>query len=156
MSSWRRDHWRHSCMVLLFYDWPCHLLAAALSSDLPDWAFHKCLVIVFRAFTWICYELAHSDEDCARHSEVLMIPALYFTLGDDFFNWRADDWQSIILIYIGKLKLGRGLEYLHEHCNPPVIHRDLKSSNILLDSDFNAKVHSFNFWLRSTYFSYWL
>ncbi|CAN1814438.1 Probable receptor-like protein kinase At1g80640 [Linum perenne] len=32
-----------------------------------------------------------------------------------------------------------GLEYLHEHCNPPVVHRDIKSSNILLDSDFNAK-----------------
>ncbi|XP_020551059.1 probable receptor-like protein kinase At1g80640 isoform X4 [Sesamum indicum] len=37
------------------------------------------------------------------------------------------------------LDAARGLEYLHEHCHPPVIHRDLKSSNILLDSDFNAK-----------------
>ncbi|KAL7106492.1 hypothetical protein ACP275_07G116900 [Erythranthe tilingii] len=37
------------------------------------------------------------------------------------------------------LDIARGLEYLHEHCHPPVIHRDLKSSNILLDSNFNAK-----------------
>lgn len=41
------------------------------------------------------------------------------------------------------LDTARGLEYLHEHCNPPVIHRDLKSSNILLDSDFNAKISDF-------------
>ncbi|KAL0425137.1 UNVERIFIED_CONTAM: putative receptor-like protein kinase [Sesamum radiatum] len=41
------------------------------------------------------------------------------------------------------LDVARGLEYLHEHCNPPVIHRDLKPSNILLDSDFNAKISDF-------------
>ncbi|KAL3633094.1 hypothetical protein CASFOL_026078 [Castilleja foliolosa] len=41
------------------------------------------------------------------------------------------------------LDVARGLEYLHERCNPPVIHRDLKSSNILLDSNFSAKLSDF-------------
>lgn len=41
------------------------------------------------------------------------------------------------------LDIARGLEFLHERCNPPVIHRDLKSSNILLDSNFNAKLSDF-------------
>ncbi|CAI9113912.1 OLC1v1014617C2 [Oldenlandia corymbosa var. corymbosa] len=41
------------------------------------------------------------------------------------------------------LDVARGLEYLHERCNPPVIHRDLKSSNILLDSKYNAKLSDF-------------
>ncbi|CAN4123104.1 unnamed protein product [Withania somnifera] len=36
-----------------------------------------------------------------------------------------------------------GLEYLHCKANPPVIYRDLKSSNILLDNDFNPKLSDF-------------
>lgn len=41
------------------------------------------------------------------------------------------------------LDTARGLEYLHENCKPSVIHRDLKSSNILLDSSYNAKLSDF-------------
>ncbi|KAJ8748894.1 hypothetical protein K2173_013327 [Erythroxylum novogranatense] len=39
--------------------------------------------------------------------------------------------------------VAKGLEYLHHVCSPPVIHGDIKPSNILLDSDFNAKIGDF-------------
>ncbi|PKI53409.1 hypothetical protein CRG98_026198 [Punica granatum] len=37
----------------------------------------------------------------------------------------------------------QGLEYLHDKADPPVIYRDLKSSNILLDENFNPKLSDF-------------
>ncbi|KAJ1689492.1 hypothetical protein LUZ63_013647 [Rhynchospora breviuscula] len=37
----------------------------------------------------------------------------------------------------------QGLEYLHKMCNPPLIHRDIKTSNILLSTNLEAKVSDF-------------
>uniref|UniRef100_A0A0E0LTB5 non-specific serine/threonine protein kinase n=1 Tax=Oryza punctata TaxID=4537 RepID=A0A0E0LTB5_ORYPU len=55
-------------------------------------------------------------------------------------NGSALSWYIRLKI---ALDAARGLEHLHEHCNPLIIHRDIKSSNILLDSDFKAKISDF-------------
>ncbi|EXB24351.1 Receptor-like serine/threonine-protein kinase [Morus notabilis] len=50
------------------------------------------------------------------------------------------DWDARMKIASGA---ARGLAYLHEDSNPRVIHRDFKSSNILLEHDFTPKVSDF-------------
>ncbi|KAI9397102.1 hypothetical protein POPTR_004G231700v4 [Populus trichocarpa] len=50
------------------------------------------------------------------------------------------DWVRRLKVALGA---ARGLAYLHELANPPIIHRDIKSSNILLDERLNAKVADF-------------
>ncbi|XP_074276726.1 putative LRR receptor-like serine/threonine-protein kinase At5g63710 isoform X2 [Silene latifolia] len=50
------------------------------------------------------------------------------------------DWARRKKVAFGT---AHGLEYLHEHCNPKIIHRDLKAGNILLDDDFEAVLCDF-------------
>ena len=50
------------------------------------------------------------------------------------------DWNARMKIALGA---ARGLAYLHEDSSPRVIHRDFKSSNILLEHDFTPKVSDF-------------
>nr|QJR84046.1 CARD1-like protein 1 [Phtheirospermum japonicum] len=50
------------------------------------------------------------------------------------------DWTRRLRIALGA---ARGVQYLHELANPPIIHRDIKSNNILLDERLNAKVADF-------------
>ncbi|XP_050256089.1 probable LRR receptor-like serine/threonine-protein kinase At5g63710 [Quercus robur] len=50
------------------------------------------------------------------------------------------DWPTRKHVAFGA---AHGLEYLHEHCNPKIIHRDLKAANILLDDDFEPVLGDF-------------
>ncbi|KAK1414270.1 hypothetical protein QVD17_30014 [Tagetes erecta] len=55
--------------------------------------------------------------------------------GNNFLNW-----DMRMKIALGSAK---GLAYLHEDCHPKIIHRDIKSANILLDNNFEPKVADF-------------
>ncbi|KAK4804858.1 hypothetical protein SAY86_004675 [Trapa natans] len=55
-------------------------------------------------------------------------------------NKEPLNWE--LRVYIA-LDVARGLEYLHDGAIPPVIHRDIKSSNILLDNSMRARVADF-------------
>ncbi|PKA47484.1 Receptor-like protein kinase HAIKU2 [Apostasia shenzhenica] len=52
----------------------------------------------------------------------------------------ALDWGTRYEIAVGA---ARGLEYLHHGCDRPVLHRDVKSSNILLDKDLRPRIADF-------------
>ncbi|XP_018445602.2 proline-rich receptor-like protein kinase PERK9 [Raphanus sativus] len=68
----------------------------------------------------------------------------YVSNNDLYFHLHASkevlDWATRVRIAAGA---ARGLAYLHEDCHPRIIHRDIKSSNILLEDNFDARVSDF-------------
>lgn len=50
-------------------------------------------------------------------------------------------WAQRVKIAVGA---ARGLEYLHEKAEPHIIHRNIKSSNVLLFDDYVAKISDFD------------
>jgi serine/threonine protein kinase len=56
-------------------------------------------------------------------------------------------WSQRITI---AMDVAVGLQYMHEHTYPRIIHRDITTSNILLDSNFKAKIANFSMARTST------
>ncbi|EAY84524.1 hypothetical protein EE612_008932 [Oryza sativa] len=65
---------------------------------------------------------------------------------DDWLHNREDETSSF-LDWPTRFKIARGasqgLLYIHDVCKPHIVHRDIKSSNILLDKEFKAYVADF-------------
>jgi serine/threonine protein kinase len=65
---------------------------------------------------------------------------------DDHLHNRDDDASSF-LDWPMRLKIAQGaslgLSYIHDDCKPHIVHRDIKSSNILLDKEFKAYIADF-------------
>lgn len=64
-------------------------------------------------------------------------------ISDKFICWTAKpslDWNMRKRIALGA---ARGLVYLHEQCDPKIIHRDVKAANVLLDDYCEAIVGDF-------------
>ncbi|CAM8986819.1 unnamed protein product [Rhodiola kirilowii] len=84
---------------------------------------------------WCCY----NKDDCKLLVYEYMPNG---SLGDLLHSSKGCslDWPTRYKI---AMDAAEGLSYLHHDCSPPIIHRDVKANNILLDGDFGARVSDF-------------
>ncbi|MBA0852899.1 hypothetical protein Goshw_010989 [Gossypium schwendimanii] len=90
-------------------------------------------------------DLPYSSKDIIKKLETLTEEDIIGTGGfGTVYKLAMDDgnldWEARLNIIMGAAK---GLAYLHHDCSPRIIHRDIKSSNILLDSNLEARVSDF-------------
>ncbi|XP_057953476.1 receptor-like serine/threonine-protein kinase NCRK isoform X2 [Malania oleifera] len=85
--------------------------------------------------------LGYCSESQGKHAERLLVFE-YMSNGNlrdylDGVSGKYMDWGTRVAVALGA---ARGLEYLHEAAAPRILHRDVKSTNILLDENWQAKI----------------
>ncbi|GMI80833.1 MDIS1-INTERACTING RECEPTOR LIKE KINASE2 [Hibiscus trionum] len=80
------------------------------------------------------------------HNRCMFLIFEYMPRGS-LFSVFGDDTEAAELDWIKRVKIikdtASALSYLHHDCHPPIVHRDISSNNILLNSDFEARVSDF-------------
>lgn len=95
------------------------------------------LFIVF----WPSGETDGRDDGLSSICNIINFPgqSVSFLIGSHHSNIHFS-WKTRTNICIG---VAQGLSFLHEEIRPHIVHRDIKSSNILLDKDFTPKISDF-------------
>ncbi|CAA7024684.1 unnamed protein product [Microthlaspi erraticum] len=99
-------------------------------------------------FTEMVSKIAHLDHEnvtkldgyCSEHGQHLVVYEFHRNGSlHDFLHLSEDESKPLIWNPRVKIALGtaRALEYLHEVCSPSIVHKNIKSANILLDSELN-------------------
>ncbi|XP_010542346.1 PREDICTED: protein STRUBBELIG-RECEPTOR FAMILY 7 [Tarenaya hassleriana] len=99
-------------------------------------------------FTEIVSKIARLDNPnviklvgyCSEHGQHLLVYEFHKNGSlHDFLHLSEEESKPLIWNSRVKIALGtaRALEYLHEVCSPSVVHKNIKSANILLDSELN-------------------
>ncbi|KAI3763093.1 hypothetical protein L1987_53543 [Smallanthus sonchifolius] len=82
---------------------------------------------------------------CEEETELVLV--YEFMENGSLHNHLHKLYSSYIMSWPARIKVAldaaRGLEYLHIYADPPIIHRDIKSSNVLLDDEWSGKVSDF-------------
>ncbi|MQL97428.1 hypothetical protein Taro_030119 [Colocasia esculenta] len=90
---------------------------------------------------------ASQESDSDFNAQLSMVSRLKNEYFLELLGYCLEDGNRI-LVYHQRVKIAygaaRGLEYLHEKVQPPIVHRDVRSSNVLLFDDYNAKIADFN------------
>ncbi|KAL8171857.1 hypothetical protein V2J09_023661 [Rumex salicifolius] len=82
----------------------------------------------------------HNENDVMMVYEYMPNGSLWSALHGKEAGTVLVDWVSRYNVAVG---IVQGLAYLHHDCHPPIIHRDVKSNNILLDVNFEARIADF-------------
>ncbi|KAL8485351.1 hypothetical protein ACS0TY_027594 [Phlomoides rotata] len=101
---------------------------------------------------WLCCTCQVEESYHPHENEHLKSPRNNADGPDSYFNIGRKgvqgsqpgltlDWMQRVRIVVDA---ARGLKYLHEKVQPSIIHRDIRSSNVLLFEDYKAKIADFN------------
>ncbi|KAJ8573243.1 hypothetical protein K7X08_009754 [Anisodus acutangulus] len=113
--------------------------------------FHNELSLASRIDTTCCHYVVpilgfSSDEHSHRRRRRLVLVYEYMrngSLQDALLDRKCPELMQWRKRFDVISSIAKGVEYLHYSCDPPIVHGDIKPSNILLDYNFDAKIADF-------------